>query len=324
MNARGVGRYADGAGVLVRPVNLGRAYFALQGIAGAAWWVAVFLSSAVRVATLGSLDPVIVAAFDLPLFVGGSAIAALGVRRAAVMSTVWTILVAIAMAVYSTVTSEAGWGALLMAGAAGGSVIALCLVLMGRVPTERITSGPFAFRPANGGAPVSVHVALTGVQIIVFWGLFLVVFPLVVTFVEKRWQLAVPFPPIAGPVGGAMFLLASALGLWSAVAMSTRGGGTPLPAAMANRLVIAGPYRFVRNPMAMAGIVQGVAVGLILSSWLVIVYAIAGSLLWNYVVRPLEESDLEVRFGEEYRRYRAAVRCWWPRFDGIPAGALGR
>jgi protein-S-isoprenylcysteine O-methyltransferase Ste14 len=49
---------------------------------------------------------------------------------------------------------------------------------------------------------------------------------------------------------------------------------------MPNRLVVAGPYRWVRNPMALASIAQGVAVGLILSSWLVVVYAVAGALLW--------------------------------------------
>jgi protein-S-isoprenylcysteine O-methyltransferase Ste14 len=66
--------------------------------------------------------------------------------------------------------------------------------------------------------------------------------------------------------------------------------------------------------MAVAGIVQGAAVGLILSSWLVIVYAVAGSLVWNYAVRPLEEADLERRFGQEFARYRDTVRCWVPRF----------
>jgi protein-S-isoprenylcysteine O-methyltransferase Ste14 len=96
--------------------------------------------------------------------------------------------------------------------------------------------------------------------------------------------------------------------------MSTLGQGTPLPSAMANHLVIAGPYRWVRNPMALAGISQGVAVGLILESWLVVAWAIAGSLVWNYVIRPFEETDLEERFGDEFVRYRAAVRCWVPRF----------
>ena len=301
----------------------GRTYFAMQALAGAAWWVGVFLSPFVRETTLGSLDPVIVAVFDIPLFVGASAVAALGLRLAAVVSTGWTIVVTLALAVYATVTTEAAWGVLMMAAASFGSVVALCLVLIGRVPTEWILAGPFAFRPADARAAASAHLVVTAAQILAFWGLFLGVIPLVLTFVEQRWGLSLPFPSIAGVAGVVVLVLASALGLWSAAAMSTRGGGTPLPAAMPNRLVVAGPYRFVRNPMALSGIVQGVAVGLILSSWLVIVYAIAGSLLWNYVVRPLEESDLEARFGDEYRRYRSAVRCWCPRLNGIAAEPVG-
>lgn len=300
----------------------GRMYFSVQAIAGAAWWVAVFLSPFVRDATLGGLDPVVVAVFDIPLFVGASALAALGLRAAAIVSTGWTILVVVALAVYATVTTEAGWGVLLMAAAAFGSVIALCLMLFGRVPTEWIVVGPFAFRPADERAAASTNLAVTGAQILVFWGVFLGVIPLALSFVEQRWGLALPFPTLDGVVGVVVFVLASALGIWSAVAMSTRGGGTPLPAAMPNRLVVAGPYRFVRNPMATAGLVQGAAVGLIFSSWLVIAYAVAGSLLWNYAIRPLEEADLEARFGDEYRRYCAAVRCWWPRLTAIPAEAV--
>ena len=66
--------------------------------------------------------------------------------------------------------------------------------------------------------------------------------------------------------------------------------------------------------MALAGITQGVAVGLLLSSWMVVVYALAGSIVWNCIVRPLEEADLEHRFGDDFRRYAARVRCWVPRW----------
>ena len=95
--------------------------------------------------------------------------------------------------------------------------------------------------------------------------------------------------------------------------MAVAGRGTPLPVAMPSRLVIAGPYRFVRNPMAMAGIVQGIAIGILLSSWVVIAYAVIGSVIWNLAVRPHEEADLDQRFGADFRRYRDAVRCWIPR-----------
>lgn len=150
-------------------------------------------------------------------------------------------------------------------------------------------------------------------QIVAFWGFFLGLVPPCLAFLEQRWGLALGFPPGTMPVGIAILVLASALGIWSAAVMSTLGDGTPLPSAMPNRLVIAGPYRWIRNPMAVAGIAQGAAVGLILQSWLVVGYAVLGSLVWNYAVRPLEEADLMERFGDDFRQYRRAVRCWIPR-----------
>ena len=283
-------------------------YFGVQATAGCIWWVLVFASPWVRASTLASLDPVLVAVVDIPLFVVASALAALGLRWAAWLATAWTLLVALALAGYATVTAEAGFGVLIMAAAAGGSLLALSLVAMGRAPTEWITAGPFAFRPARGRS----HLALTLLQMLLFWGSFLVVAPLIIAWLEQRWGLRVEVPTaIAGVV---LLALASCLGVWSAVTMAILGKGTPLPSATANQLVIAGPYRWVRNPMAVAGIAQGIAVGLLLSSWLVVAYAVIGSVLWNFAVRPQEEADLERRFGENYRVYRAQVRCWVPRF----------
>ena len=293
----------------------GRVYFGVQAIAGSVWWLLVFSNAWVRTTTLGSLDPVLVAAVDIPLFVVASGLAALGARSASWVATVWTLLVALALAGYATVTTEAGCGVLIMAAAAGGSVVALSLVVLGRVPTEWITAGPFAFRTARRGP----HLLLTVLQMLGFWGFFLLIAPLMIAWLERRWALHVDLPTLW--LGVAVLALASGLGVWSAITMATVGRGTPLPSAMPASLVVAGPYRWVRNPMAVAGIVQGAAVGLILSSWVVVVYAIAGSLVWNYAIRPHEEADLEHRFGDEFRRYRDAVRCWLPR---LPAAQLQR
>jgi len=302
-------------------VRWARAYFGVQAVAGACWWVAVFMSPAVRVATLGNLDPITVAILDIPLFVIASAMAAAGVRAAAVVGAGWTCAVAIAMAVYATVTTEAGWGVLTMGAAAGASLASLGVILRGRVPTSWIIRGPFAFRPATVRSSAAIHVLSTFGQIVLFWGFFLAMIPLGIAFFEQRWAVAIPLPSVTGPVGVGVLVLASALGIWSAVVMSALGNGTPLPAAMPNRLVIAGPYRWIRNPMAVAGIVQGAAVGIILQSWLVIAYAVVGSLVWNYVVRPREEADLLDRFGADFERYRDTVRCWVPRMPKAPRSA---
>lgn len=291
----------------------GRLYFAVQAATGLLWWVLVFSVPGVRTATLGDIDPVLMALFDLPLFVGASLVAALGLRAGVWIAAPWTIAVAAGMVVYATVSGDAGWGALFMVAAAGGSVVAALLIVLGRLPVELLVRGPFAFRAAPQAAR-RVHVGRTAVQIVGFWGLFLAVIPAVIVALESRWQLQLPVPADVRVAGVLLLVGASALGIWSAVTMSTRGSGTPLPSATARELVISGPYRFVRNPMAVAGIAQGVGVGLAVGSWLVVVYALCGSIVWNALVRPLEEADLSERFGTSFDDYCARVACWVPHF----------
>ncbi len=95
--------------------------------------------------------------------------------------------------------------------------------------------------------------------------------------------------------------------------MAIIGQGTPLPLDHPNRLVIRGPYRFVRNPMAIAGLSQGLFAGLFFGSWLAIPYVVIGGLSWNLFARPPEEHHLAIDFGEPYLRYKEAVGCWIPR-----------
>ncbi|GAT73286.1 methyltransferase family protein [Microbacterium hydrocarbonoxydans] len=299
------------AGLPITPATA-RAYFAAQSLAGAAWWIGVFASDAVRVATLGELPVLPIAAADVPLFLVSSALVASGVRWAAGVAAGWATLVAAGMIVYATLTGSAGWGALLMTAAAGASLVAGIVVVCGRAPVEWIVTGPFAFRSAAAEGRTRLAARIVR-QMVLFWVLFLGVLPAAIAALESRWLLSIPFPVAVRIVGGALFVVTGALGIWSAVSMLVVGEGTPLPSHMARRLVITGPYRFVRNPMAVAGIAQGVAVGLALGSWLVIAYALCGSLIWNTLVRPQEEADLAARFGAEFEEYRTSVPCWVPR-----------
>ncbi|GAA2179081.1 isoprenylcysteine carboxylmethyltransferase family protein [Leucobacter tardus] len=290
---------------------LGRAYFAAQAVLGAAWWIGVAVWSEVGRVTLGALDPRWVAVLDIPLFVVASGAAALGFTWPRRVAVVWTVLVAAAMVGYATATGLAGWGALLMIAAAVGSVLAAMLVAHGRVPAERLLRGPLAFQVAPARGPDQQFVR-TLLQLTGFWVLFLAIIPAVLVFVEIRWGIRVAWVPAVRSAGAVMLVLASGLGLWAARTMARLGDGTPLPSASPNRLVIAGPYRWVRNPMAAAGIAQAIGVGLLMSSWTTVVYAVCGALYWHALVRPLEEADLEVRFGEAFRRYRECVGLWVP------------
>jgi protein-S-isoprenylcysteine O-methyltransferase Ste14 len=94
--------------------------------------------------------------------------------------------------------------------------------------------------------------------------------------------------------------------------LAVRGRGTPLPLVSTRHLVVSGPYRHVRNPMAIAGILQGIAVAMWLGSWLVLVYSALGAVVWHTLVRPAEERDLRARFGTAYTKYRDSVPLWLP------------
>lgn len=290
----------------------GRMYFALQALAGAAWWLGVSTLPALREATLGGLDPMLVSIIDIPLFVIGSALAALNMRWAVWIASAWTVFVAVFMLIYATVTTTAGIGAILMVGAAIGSVLAGSLMLLGRIPSHRLIVGPFAFRASHTRIRSRLLVRTT-VQLVIFWGVFLIVLPAIINALEDRWNLSLKFPILVVVAGFALLAFSTVLGVWSARAIANFGSGTPLPAEMANHLVVRGPYAFVRNPMAIAGIGQGMAIGLLIGSWLIVVYALVGSLLWNWLIRPHEEADLRDRFGAEYEEYTREVSCWLPR-----------
>jgi protein-S-isoprenylcysteine O-methyltransferase Ste14 len=111
---------------------------------------------------------------------------------------------------------------------------------------------------------------------------------------------------VVGTIGLALF--ASSLRHFA-----VEGRGTLAPWDPPRRLVVRGPYRFVRNPMISGVILMlcGLALGLRSAQhgrWAALF--IAANLLY---IPLLEEPQLEARFGDAYRRYRAAVPRILPR-----------
>ncbi len=170
------------------------------------------------------------------------------------------------------------------------------------------------FRAAPPAGP-GWNLAKTMIQTAIFWGTLLCLAPWAIVAAEGRLGGA-GFPPQRW-LGACLFAVASTLGLLSAYTMAVAGEGTPLPLDHPRRLVVTGPYRTVRNPMAVGGIAQGCAVGFLLGSYGVIAYSLMGALVWHFGVRPFEERHLHARFGDAYDAYRRRVRCWIPRRGGL-------
>ena len=174
------------------------------------------------------------------------------------------------------------------------------------------------YRAANAAGPAWNVVKTVG-QVVVVWGFALGLLPWLTVTIEDaldvpRWDWG---PQVS--LGVAVFLAGSACGLTSAWLMATIGQGTPVPFDAARTLVVAGPYRVIRNPMAVSAINQLLGVALALGSAGCVILAIGGGVVWHVGIRPSEERYLAATFGEPYERYRAAVRCWvprWPPYEG--------
>ena len=97
-------------------------------------------------------------------------------------------------------------------------------------------------------------------QIVVVWSIILVVIPYIITIVEDKLGIQRLQFPFQKPMAVVLFVAISSLGVWGSIVMSKVGKGTPLPLDHAKKLVILGPYAFVRNPMAVSGVGQGLIV----------------------------------------------------------------
>ena len=297
-------------------------YFLAQGIAVAAWWLMLALRPETRryfQLEAGSQTSLI--AFWLPdaAFIAAGSIAAavlIYTRSRYDTSAMWLVTGGVSYAAVYTFSfammTDAGWI---------GVVMMFPAMIWSGVFATSVTVGNEMFRRARESSSGYV-VFKTFAQIIVVWGLILVIFPYLITVVEDK--IGIPRLEFAyqRPIAAVLFVLLSSIGVYAAIVMSRIGKGTPLPLDHATELVALGPYARVRNPMALSGIGQGLAVALFLGSPLVAVYALMGSAIWQFIFRPLEEDDLAVRFGEPYARYCREVKCWIPRRTRYGAESL--
>jgi protein-S-isoprenylcysteine O-methyltransferase Ste14 len=124
-------------------------------------------------------------------------------------------------------------------------------------------------------------------------------------------------PPIAGPQVAGMLIgaVGGAVALWCIFTFVTVGRGTPAPFDPPRRLVIRGPYRFVRNPMYIGAGLALAGAALFYESVPLLGYAALFFLATHVFVVLYEEPTLRRTFGQEYEAYCRQVGRWWPRVN---------
>ncbi|HYC32487.1 MAG TPA: methyltransferase [Gemmatimonadales bacterium] len=126
---------------------------------------------------------------------------------------------------------------------------------------------------------------------------------------QRLAPIRLPEGPALRIAGGALIVIGLALS--GAVVYHFGRAGTPVtPLRATRRLVVSGPYRLSRNPDYLGQALLAAGLGLLFAPAWVLVALVPALGLVRYGVIAREESYLERRFGEEYRRYCRRVRRW--------------
>jgi protein-S-isoprenylcysteine O-methyltransferase Ste14 len=153
---------------------------------------------------------------------------------------------------------------------------------------------------------------------------------IIAPFFVSLWMYFVP-RWIAGPhafddprpLGWMVVALGAIIGVPCIWEFAWRGLGTPAPFDPPRRLVISGPYRYVRNPMYLGMGTALIGEAIVFPNITGIMLAMV-AILWFVVsvfVIGYEEPTLRRTFGSDYENYCRNVRRWLPRLRPFQASS---
>lgn len=141
-----------------------------------------------------------------------------------------------------------------------------------------------------------------------------VVVPIGLLFLERNRASERWLPLwISAVAAGVLLALGLTLFVSTLRLFGTQGAGTLAPWDPTTRLVVAGPYRYVRNPM-ITGVFAVLLAEAVLFSSPALMLWFFGFVIGNVVyMRLSEEPGLRQRFGPAYDTYADNVPAWIPR-----------
>jgi len=112
--------------------------------------------------------------------------------------------------------------------------------------------------------------------------------------------------------GLVLIVLGVVIYFWCSHSFVFSGKGTPIPFTPTKELIVTGLYRFVRNPLYIAGVFVLAGEALLFQSIGIFFYCLLMFGGFNFHVL-MEETLLAEKFGASYEQYRNSVPRWIPR-----------
>jgi protein-S-isoprenylcysteine O-methyltransferase Ste14 len=112
--------------------------------------------------------------------------------------------------------------------------------------------------------------------------------------------------------GFLLILPGAILAGWTIYLFKVKGQGTPNPMLPPKKLIITGPYRFSRNPMALGGLLTLLGEALVYYSPSLSVIAVTYGLIVYLNAIFVEEPELRKRFGPPYEEYLEKAPRFFP------------
>jgi protein-S-isoprenylcysteine O-methyltransferase Ste14 len=141
-----------------------------------------------------------------------------------------------------------------------------------------------------------------------FVGLLLVFVP--GRIVERSGMVSPPRLGVVAYAGIVLAVAGGAIALGCILTFVLVGRGTPAPFDPPRKLVVNGPYRYVRNPMYIGAALALSGAALFYRSAPLFGYAVVFLLVAHVFVVSYEEPTLVRLFGAEYEAYRVRAGRW--------------
>lgn len=163
---------------------------------------------------------------------------------------------------------------------------------------------------------ITTRIAATGLAGI----FFVIILPLLIITISLSIDIYLNLPTFfyGFPnliTGGPLILAGATFAMWSIYAQITAGRGTPLPVMATQKLLIAPPFSYCRNPMSLGTIILYSGIAILVGSPSAVIIVFILSILLILYIKKVEEVEMEERFGKEYQAYRESVPFIIPRFS---------